>query len=68
MIRVSGYYENRKENISTRRRKAEKQRPIPVPKPVRETQAEKEIVDMGAEIMGALNLDDESLEPNKDEE
>ena len=68
VIQVSGYFENRKENISTRRRKAEKQQPIPVPKPVRETQVEKEIVDTGAEIMGALNLDDESLEPNKDEE
>ena len=68
MIPVSGYYENRKENISTQRRKAEKQRLIPVPKQMRETQAEKEIVDTRAEIMGALNLDNESLEPNKDKE
>ena len=68
VIPVSGYYENRKENISKQRRKAEKQRLIPVPKPMRETQAEKEIVDTRAEIMGALNLDNESLEPNKDKE
>ena len=68
MIPISGYYKNRKENISTQQRKAEKQRPIPVLKPMRETQAEKEIVETRAEIMGVLNLDNESLEPNKDKE
>ena len=60
MIRVSGYYENRKENISTQRRKAEKQRPIPVPVPAREAQAEKETGDMEAEILEALNLKNKS--------
>ena len=60
MIRVSGYYENRKENISTQRRKAEKQRPIPVPTLTREARAEKEIGDTEAEILEELNLKNKS--------
>ena len=66
VIRVSGYYENWKENISTQRRKAEKQRPIPVPAPARETRAEKEIGDTEAEILEVLNLKNKSQEPNKE--
>ena len=68
VIRVSGYYENRKENISTQRRKAEKQRPIPIPAPARETQAEKETGDTKAEISEALNLKNKSQELNKETE
>ena len=68
VIGVSGYYENWKENISTQRRKAEKQRPIPVPAPARETRAEKEIGDTEAEILEALNLKNKSQEPNKETE
>ena len=66
VIQVSGYYENRKENISTQRRKAEKQRPIPIPAPARETQAEKETGDTKAEISEALNLKNKSQELNKE--
>ena len=68
VIRVSGYYENRKENISTQRRKAAKQGPILVPAPARETQADKEIGDTEAEILEALNLKNQSQEPNKETE
>ena len=65
---MSGYYENRKENISTQRRKAAKQGPILVPAPARETQADKEIGDTEAEILEALNLKNQSQEPNKETE
>ena len=66
VIRVSDYYENRKENISTQWRKAEKQRPIPIPAPARETQAEKETGDTKAEISEVLNLKNKSQELNKE--
>ena len=69
VIRVSGYYEDREENISTRRRRAEKQSSIPVSTPVRETQPEKETADTGADFMEFMNLNvEESTELNKDKE
>ena len=69
VIRVSGYYEDREENISTRRRRAEKQSSILVSTPVRETQPEKETADTGADFMEFMNLNvEESTELNKDKE
>ena len=66
VIRVSGYFENRKENISTQRRKAAKQGPIPVPAPAKESQVDKEKGDTEAEIQEEQILKNQPPEPDKE--
>ena len=66
VIRVSGYFENRKENISMQRRKAAKQGPIPVPALAKESQVDKEKGDTEAEILEEQVLKNQPPEPNKE--
>ena len=51
VIRVPGFYEGRKENLSTRWRRAESQKPIPVATSEEGHQLEKEFQNMEAEVM-----------------
>ena len=50
VIRVSGYYEDRKENLSSRWQRTEKQRPSPMTTPAAANTIEKESEDMEADI------------------
>ena len=52
VTRVSGFYEGREENLSTRRRRAERQKPIPVATPNAEDQSDKEIPNLEAKYTG----------------
>lgn len=58
VIQVSGFYEDREENLSTRQRRAEKQQPIPVSTLEPEIQVEKETSDTGTDVMEFTNLND----------
>ena len=51
VVHVSGYYEDRKENISTQRRRATKTGSFPVPPPDKENEADKEVADMEVDFM-----------------
>ena len=56
MTRVSGFYEGQEGNLSTRRRRAEHQKPIPVATPNAEYQSEKESQNMEVEDMGLSDI------------
>ena len=51
VVHVSGYYKDRKENISTQRRRATKTGSFPVPPPDKENEADKEVADMEVDFM-----------------
>nr|POF20711.1 hypothetical protein CFP56_72412 [Quercus suber] len=51
VVHVSGYYEDRKENISTQRRLANKAGSCPVPPPNKGNEANKEVSDMEADFV-----------------
>ena len=66
---MSGFYEGREENLSTRRRRAERQKPIPVVIPNAEDQSDKEIPNLEAEDTGFNdNIAAESTVLNKEME
>ena len=66
---MSGFYEGREENLSTRRRRAERQKPIPVVTPNAEDQSDKEIPNLEAEDTGFNdNIAAESTVLNKEME
>ena len=51
VVHVSGYYEDRKENLSTQRQRATKAGSFPVPPPDKENRADKEVSDIEADFV-----------------